>query len=104
MFARPEPYAELRAIAGAGGVSDPLLQRQLTLLLNDYRAHQITPEMIQRMVTIEKALESKFNNFRAALDGERVTDNRIRQVLRDSDRTPERRAAWEASKPITVTP
>jgi peptidyl-dipeptidase A len=100
MFARPEPYAQLRALRDAGGVPDPLLQRQLTLLLNDYRAHQIPPEMIERMVTLEKALESRFNKFRAELDGERVTDNRIRQVLRDSDDTPERRRAWEASKQV----
>jgi peptidyl-dipeptidase A len=100
MFARPEPYAQLRALRDAGGVPDPHLQRQLTLLLNDYRAHQIPPEMIERMVTLEKALESRFNNYRAELDGARVTDNRIRQVLRDSDLTPDRRRAWEASKQV----
>jgi peptidyl-dipeptidase A len=100
MFARPEPYAQLKALRDAGGVPDPLLQRQLTLLLNDYRAHQIAPEMIERTVALEKALESRFNNFRAELDGQRVTDNQIRQVLRDSDVTPARRRAWEASKQV----
>lgn len=100
MFARPEPYAQLRALRDAGGVPDPLLQRQLLLLLNDYRAQQIPPELIERMVALEKALESRFNNFRAELDGQRVTDNRIRQVLRDSDATPARRGAWEASKQV----
>lgn len=100
MFARPEPYAQLRALRDGGGVPDPLLQRQLLLLLNDYRAQQIPPELIERMVALEKALESRFNNFRAELDGQRVTDNRIRQVLRDSDATPARRGAWEASKQV----
>jgi peptidyl-dipeptidase A len=100
IFARPEPYAQLRALRNAGPVPDPLLQRQLTLLLNDYRAHQIPPEMIERMVTLEKTLESRFNTFRAELDGQRVTDNQIRQVLRDSDATPAHRRAWEASKQV----
>jgi peptidyl-dipeptidase A len=100
IFARPEPYAQLRALRDAGGVTDPLLRRQLTLLINDYRAHQIPPEMIERMVSLEKALESRFNNFRAELDGQRVTDNQIRQVLRDADLTPARRRAWEASKQV----
>jgi peptidyl-dipeptidase A len=100
MFARPEPYARLRDLQAAGGVPEPLLQRQLTLLLNDFRGHQIPPEMIERIVTLEKALESRFNTFRAQLDGERVTDNRIRQVLRESDAVPERRRAWEASKQV----
>ena len=100
MFARPEPYAQLRALWDAGGVPDRFLQRQLVLLLNDYRAQQIPPEMIERMVTLEKSLESRFNTFRAELDGQRVTDNRIRQVLRDSDVAPVRRRAWEASKQV----
>ena len=100
MFARPEPYAELTALKHAGGVPDPHLQRQLTLLLNDFRAHQIPAEMIERMVRLEKSLESRFNNFRAELSGERVTDNRIRQILRDSDVDRERRGAWEASKQV----
>ena len=100
MFARPEPYATLCALRDAGGVLDPHLQRQLVLLINAYRAHQIPPAMIERMVSIEKALESRFNNFRAELRGRPVTDNEIRQVLRDSNDTPERRAAWEASKQI----
>jgi len=100
MFARPEPYAELTALRDAGGVPDPHLQRQLTLLVNDFRAHQIPTEMIERMVKLEKSLESRFNNFRAELSGERVTDNRIRQILRDSDASDERRSAWEASKQV----
>ena len=100
MFARPEPYATLCALRDAGGVPDPHLQRQLTLLINDHRAHQIPPAMIERMVTIEKALESRFNNFRAELGGRAVTDNEIRHVLRDSNDTAERREAWEASKQI----
>jgi len=100
MFARPEPYAELIALRDAGGAPDPHLQRQLTLLVNDFRAHQIPPEMIERMVRLEKSLESRFNNFRAEFAGERVTDNRIRQILRDSDSGDERRRAWEASKQV----
>lgn len=100
MFARPEPCAQLQALRDAGGVPDPLLQRQLGLLHNDFRAHQIPPAMIERMVALEKSLESRFNTYRAELDGERVTDNRIRQVLRDSTDEAERRRAWEASKQV----
>ncbi|MGH7729686.1 MAG: M2 family metallopeptidase [Candidatus Eiseniibacteriota bacterium] len=100
LFARPEPYARLAALRDAGGVPDPHLQRQLGLLYNDFRAHQIPPEMIERMVRLEKSLESRFNNFRAELAGERVTDNHIRQILRDSGDERERRLAWEASKQV----
>ncbi|HYM80719.1 MAG TPA: M2 family metallopeptidase [Candidatus Limnocylindria bacterium] len=100
LFARRDSYEFLRALEASGGADDPLLARQLQLLLNDYRAHQIPPEMIERMVTIEKSLESRFNNHRARLDGEPVTDNAIRELLRESNDPERRRRAWEASKQI----
>ncbi|MBI5709033.1 MAG: M3 family oligoendopeptidase [Candidatus Eisenbacteria bacterium] len=100
VFSAREPYRFLCGIAEAGGATDPLLSRQLVLLLNSYRAHQIAPAMIERMVKLEKKLESRFNNFRALLDGERVGDNALRQVLRESQDPAARRRAWEASKQI----
>jgi peptidyl-dipeptidase A len=100
LFAKPEPYAFLQGIAQEGGVADPQFARQLQLLLNYYRAHQIPIAHIERMVALEKALESRFNNFRALLGDERVSENRIREILRDSDDAAERRSAWEASKQI----
>lgn len=100
LFARPEPYAFLRELSAEGPVTDPLLRRQLELLLNAYRARQLAPEMIERQVLIEKKLESAFTNFRAELDGDRVSDNGIVEVLVDSDDVAKRRRAWEASKQV----
>lgn len=100
MYARPEAWTLLSGIAEAGGVDDPLLARQLTLLINDHRASQLPPETIERTVRMEKALEHRLNTFRAELDGERVTDNRILEILRGSDDPALRRRAWEASKQV----
>src|SRR5262245_59840023 len=83
LFARPDGFAFLRDRVAEGGVTDPLLARQLVLLHNDFRVHQIPPAAIERMVAIEKSLESRFNHYRAMLDGVPVSDNQIRDVLRD---------------------
>jgi peptidyl-dipeptidase A len=98
-FARPEPFEFLKRLDLAG-ITDPLLARQAFLLLQQFRAHQIPAAAIERMVRLEKGLDSRFNNFRADLGGERVTDNRLRQILRTSNDTALRRRAWEASKQI----
>ena len=100
VFARPEPFAMLQRIAAEGPVSDPILHRQLELLLNAYRSRQLEPEMIERQVKLEKGLESRFNNHRAVLDGEKVTDNRILEILQGSTDLALRQRAWEASKQI----
>jgi peptidyl-dipeptidase A len=102
MFARREPYAMLSRLRESGALADPLLDRQLTLLHLAHRARQLPPEMIEQQVRLEKSLESRFNQFRATLDGERVTDNRIVDLLRESTDLDLRRRAWEASKQIGV--
>ena len=102
LFARREPYAMLSRLRESGALADPLLDRQLTLLHLAHRARQLPPEMIEQQVRLEKSLESRFNQFRATLDGERVTDNRIVDLLRESTDLDLRRRAWEASKQIGV--
>ena len=100
IFSRRDQYQALGALAAAGGVADPLLARQLSVLLNAYRGQQIAPATIERMVRMEKRLEGRFNAFRATLDGRPVADNDLRRVLVESDESAERRAAWEATKQI----
>jgi len=100
VFSRRGEYESLRALAAAGGVADPLLARQLTLLLNAYRGQQLEPAAIARLVRLEKRIESRFNAFRAELDGRPVLDNDLRRVLVESDDSTARRSAWEAAKQI----
>ena len=100
VLSRREPYRFLTALADTGGVPDAPLQRQLMLLIHAHRANQIAPERIEQMVQLEKKLESRFNNFRARLDGQRVGDNRLREILAGSNDSAERQRAWEASKQI----
>ena len=100
LLSRREPYEQLCRLSASGAITDPLLARQLALLLRDHRANQIDPDQIAAMVSLEKALESRFNRFRATLDGRTVTDNELRRVLRESLDGSLRRRAWEASKQI----
>jgi peptidyl-dipeptidase A len=100
IFSRRDAFELLRRIHDAGTTGVPGIDRQVFLLLNLFRAQQLPEATIDRLVAMEKGLEHRFNTFRAELDGERVSDNRIRQVLHDSTDSGERRRAWEASKQI----
>ena len=102
LLSRTEVYEELLAAAEAGADGDPLLARQVTLLVNAHRPNQLPRETIERVVKLETSLEARFNNYRAELDGERVSDNHIREVLERSDDLGLRRRAWEASKQIAT--
>ncbi len=99
VLSRSEPYAFLRVASEAENL-DPLLHRQAVLLRNNHAPNQLSPETIERIVKLEKVVESLFNTFRADLDGERVSENRIREILETSDDLGLRERAWEASKQI----
>lgn len=100
VFSRRDAYAFLQALAADGPLADPLLDRQLRLLINAHRARQLSPETIRKTVELEKSLESRFNSYRAKLGDTAVTDNQILDVLQGSNDSDERRRAWEASKQI----
>ena len=100
VLSRREAYEELRAAAEYGVDGDPELARQVIVLLNAHRPNQLPPETIERIVKLEKSLDTRFNTFRADLDGERVSDNRIREILEGEDDAGLRQRAWEASKQI----
>ena len=99
VLSRPEPYAFWRQAAAADDI-DPQLRRQAVLLRNGHAPNQLSAETIERIVKLEKVVESLFNTFRADLDGERAGENQIREILEASDDLGLRERAWEASKQI----
>ena len=99
LLADPELFAEVRA-ARAAGDTDPLLARQLDLLHDAFVPNQVSAELRQEIIELETRVASTFNNFRGSIDGQRVDDNDIAEILRTSNDGSDRRAAWEAAKAI----
>ena len=58
------------------------------------------PTLRTRIIELEASVEMRFSQHRGEVDGRRVDDNEIQQILRESDDAAERRAAWEASKTV----
>jgi peptidyl-dipeptidase A len=75
-------------------------RRRLDLLHNVFLPRQTPVELRSRIIELEASVEMRFSQHRGDIDGRRVNDNEIRQLLRDSDDVTERRAAWEASKTV----
>jgi len=102
LLADPDAFAAIRAarhdVEGDG--ADPLLVRQLEVLDDAFTPHQVPEDLRRRLVELETSVETTYNTFRGELDGERVDDNTILEILRTSDDAELRRRAWEASKQI----
>jgi peptidyl-dipeptidase A len=93
-------YAYLKALKNSGEIKNPLLARQLKLLLNEYLKNQIDPDLLENMVSLSADIEKRFSTFRGAIDGKKVTTNEINQLLKTEPDSKTRRDAWLASKQV----
>lgn len=109
---RAELELELRRVKGdtqalssveealAQELHDPLLRRQLEVLRLSLIGNQMDDVTRSELVELSGSVESDFASFRPEVEGQRVTDNEILEILTTSNDSDERYRAWEASKEI----
>jgi peptidyl-dipeptidase A len=76
------------------------LFRQLEVLYNGYLQNQIEPELLKQIVELGTEIEKNFSTFRGTIDGEKVTDNQIKEILKTETDSEKRKKAWLASKQV----
>lgn len=100
IYSDPEEFAFLKSIKESGQAQSPLLARQLDLLYNAYLTNQIEPELLKKIVDLGTDIERNFSTFRGAIDGGKVTDNQIKEILKTQTDSAKRKQAWLASKQV----
>ena len=100
IYSDPRRFAFLKATKESGLIKNPLLARQLTVLYNGYLSNQIEPELLKKIVALGVEIEENFSVFRGTIDGKKVTDSQIKDILKASSRSTEREKAWVASKQV----
>jgi peptidyl-dipeptidase A len=93
-----ELFAEVERARGANG--DPSSARSLGLVHAWMLPHQLPDALRARIIELEASVEARFSRHRGVIAGREVDDNEIKQILRESDDSGERREAWEASKTV----
>ena len=97
-LADPEAFAALTRARGETNDGDTARQLQLAWL--SHAGNQTDPALLERLVGLEASAETTYARFRPEIDGRPVSENEIRQLLRDEDDVARRRTAWEASKAL----
>ncbi|GJM44920.1 MAG: hypothetical protein DHS20C21_17620 [Gemmatimonadota bacterium] len=95
-----DSFRRLGEIRAAGTLTDPELAREVELLYLEQTDNQTDPALLKKLVETETKTEALFGRFRPVVDGKEISENDIRQTLRDSDDVPLRRRTWEASKEV----
>jgi len=100
IYSDANDFAFLKKIKEEGSEKDALLSRQLYELYNSYLENQIEAGLMEKIVELGTKIEKDFSTFRGSIDGEKVTDNQIREILKTESDSVKRKAAWEASKQV----
>jgi len=96
-YSRPEPLEFLMSLEEPASHD---LRRQKRLLIDSFKAHQSSPEIIAELTSRAMEIETLFSNFRASLRGVEHTDNQLRQIFKESNDSDLCQEAWDASKQI----
>jgi peptidyl-dipeptidase A len=100
-LANADAFKELKDLkANRKQIDDPLMARAIDLLYLAYLEKQVDKKLLEQIVAKSNLVEKNFNQFRPKVDGKEITDNQVREILKKSTDSGQRRAAWEASKAV----
>ena len=100
IYSDPQEFEFLKGSKASGQVKDAVLARQLDVLYRSYLRNQMEPELLKTIVDLSTRIEEKFSTFRGTMDGEKVTDNEIKEILKTQTDSNRRKQAWLASKQV----
>jgi len=100
IYSDPKEFAFLKEMKESEQVKDDILARQLEVLYNNYLENQIEPELLKKIVDLGTEIEKDFSTFRGTIDGQEVTGNDIKEILKTQTDSNKRRQAWLASKQV----
>jgi len=100
VYSDPQEFAFLKDVKESGQVKNAILARQLDVLYNAYLENQIELELLRNIVDLGTEIEKNFSTFRGTIEGKKVTDNGIKEILKAEINSFKRRQAWLASKQV----
>ncbi|MFH1159397.1 MAG: M2 family metallopeptidase [bacterium] len=100
IFADTVALEKLEKIKISGLVNDTLLARQLDLLYNQFLMAKADTSKLNAIVKLETEIERKFSIFRTELNGKKITDNDVEEILRASKDVNKQKEVWMAQKKI----
>lgn len=98
----PDAFRKIVGFREAATVQESLAARQLDMLYRNFLRNQIDGQTINELVQRQTEISGDFVNFRTELNGEKVSDNVILDILGEETDNTVRQQAWESSKKIGV--
>ena len=93
-------FAAFKKIKESGQITDELKKRELNMIYNAMLTKQIDSIKMKQMVELGNQIEQKFSVFRAKVDGKKLSDNKIEEILSNSTDSKKLENAWLSVKKV----
>lgn len=93
-------YVFLKDAREKGRIEDLRLSRQVEKLYYAYLQNQIDPALTEQLVELDTSVQETYSNYRASIDGEKVTMSDIYLIMTTEQDCRRRELAWRASKEV----
>lgn len=81
-------------------ITDPLLKRELNVLIRTFKPNLIPKDLLEKIAQEEANLSLLYSNFRPQIKGKSLSENDIREILKNESSVQIRKDTWNASKQI----
>jgi peptidyl-dipeptidase A len=79
---------------------DPIAKREVNVLIRAFKQNQLPKDLLEEMAQKEAILSQSYATFRPELDGQKLSENDIREMMKSENDLTKRKRIWEASKQI----
>lgn len=100
IFSDKDDFEKIKKFKESGKITDEINRREIEILFNTYSEYQIDQDLLAKTVSVSNKIEQTFSTYRAVVNGKKITDNEIDEVLERSTDSNELEEAWKASKQI----
>ena len=100
VYTNANEFAYVKGAKESRQINEPLLTRQTVLLYNAYLSNQMESNLLKQIVDLGTEIEKNFSTFRGTIDGQKATDNQIKDILKTELDSTKRKEAWLASKQV----
>lgn len=100
VFADRKGFEFLKKVKSEGGLKDEIKNRELEVLYNQFAQNQADTTKLNAINYLQNEIEQKYGNFRAEVDGKKLTDNDVEDALVNSTDSKYLEKVWTAQKKI----
>lgn len=100
VYSNKDDFAVLKKIKESKVIKDEVLARQLEVMYNMYLGNQVDTAMLNQISTMQNQIEQKYSNFRANVNGKKISDNDVESILKTSTKSKELEEAWLGHKSV----